>query len=95
MSSLTVGFKFIGVFSGLQYLNTNHTLYDVVKKAELDDHLLSKEAHRAANHLRSDFEKGGIHLCAGIYFIPTIFWFCQQTINNFQKVNSLLSLQIN
>ncbi|GAY41367.1 hypothetical protein CUMW_058910 [Citrus unshiu] len=49
----------------LHYLNTNHTLYDAVKKAELDGHLLSKEAHRAANHLRSDFEKGGIHLCAG------------------------------
>ncbi|XP_024039320.1 mitochondrial intermediate peptidase, mitochondrial isoform X1 [Citrus clementina] len=48
----------------LHYLNTNHTLYDAVKKAELDGYLLPKEAHRAANHLRSDFEKGGIHLCA-------------------------------
>ncbi|TXG70716.1 hypothetical protein EZV62_005651 [Acer yangbiense] len=47
----------------LHYLNTNHTLYDAVKKAEQDSHLLSKEAHRAANHLRIDFEKGGIHLC--------------------------------
>ncbi|XP_044468095.1 mitochondrial intermediate peptidase, mitochondrial isoform X2 [Mangifera indica] len=47
----------------LHYLNTNHTLYDAVKKAEKDAHLLSREAHRAANHLRIDFEKGGIHLC--------------------------------
>ncbi|KAK4837791.1 hypothetical protein QYF36_008484 [Acer negundo] len=46
----------------LHYLNTNHTLYDAVKKAEQDSHLLSKEARRAANHLRIDFEKGGIHL---------------------------------
>ncbi|KAJ0043999.1 hypothetical protein Pint_17258 [Pistacia integerrima] len=45
------------------YLNTNHTLYDAVKKAEKDAHLLSREAHRAASHLRIDFEKGGIHLC--------------------------------
>ncbi|KAJ0099538.1 hypothetical protein Patl1_19933 [Pistacia atlantica] len=47
----------------LHYLNTNHTLYDAVKKAEKDAHLLSREAHRAASHLRIDFEKGGIHLC--------------------------------
>ncbi|XP_021909614.1 probable mitochondrial intermediate peptidase, mitochondrial isoform X2 [Carica papaya] len=47
----------------LHYLNTNHTLYDAVKKAEQDDYLLTKEAHRAAHHLRIDFERGGIHLC--------------------------------
>ncbi|KAL5744367.1 hypothetical protein ACOSQ2_027483 [Xanthoceras sorbifolium] len=47
----------------LHYLNTNHILYDAVKKAEQDSHLLSKEAHRAASQLRVDFEKGGIHLC--------------------------------
>ncbi|XP_020540649.1 mitochondrial intermediate peptidase, mitochondrial isoform X2 [Jatropha curcas] len=46
----------------LHYLNTNHTLYAAVKKAEEDGHLLTKEAHRAAHHLRIDFEKGGIHL---------------------------------
>lgn len=53
-------------FAVVQYLNTNHTLYDAVKKAEKDAHLLSREAHRAANHLRIDFEKGGIHLCPGM-----------------------------
>lgn len=95
MSSLAVGFKLIGVFAGIQYLNTNHTLYDAVKKAELDDRLLTEEACRAANNLRIDFEKGGIHLCAGIYFMPIIFCFCHQTIFHFQKVNSLLALQIN
>ncbi|CAN1842688.1 Mitochondrial intermediate peptidase, mitochondrial [Linum perenne] len=46
----------------LHYLNTNHTLYAAVKRAERDGHSLSTEAHRAARHLRTDFEKGGIHL---------------------------------
>ncbi|XP_015580816.1 mitochondrial intermediate peptidase, mitochondrial isoform X2 [Ricinus communis] len=46
----------------LHYLNTNHTLYDAVKRAEQDGHLLTKEAQKAAHHLRIDFEKGGIHL---------------------------------
>ncbi|KAJ6294520.1 hypothetical protein OIU76_022571 [Salix suchowensis] len=46
----------------LHYLNTNHTLYAAVKRAEKDGNLLTKEAHRAANQLRVDFEKGGIHL---------------------------------
>ncbi|KAF8008679.1 hypothetical protein BT93_K2367 [Corymbia citriodora subsp. variegata] len=46
----------------LHYLNTNHSLYDAVKKAEDEGHLLTKEAQRAASYLRLDFEKGGIHL---------------------------------
>ncbi|KAG5230558.1 peptidase M3 family protein [Salix suchowensis] len=46
----------------LHYLNTNHTLYAAVKRAEKDGNLLTKEAYRAANQLRIDFEKGGIHL---------------------------------
>ncbi|WCJ36511.1 Mitochondrial intermediate peptidase mitochondrial [Euphorbia peplus] len=46
----------------LHYLNTNHTLYAAVKRAEQDGHLLTKEAHRTARYLRNDFEKGGIHL---------------------------------
>ncbi|MBA0831065.1 hypothetical protein Goarm_015555, partial [Gossypium armourianum] len=49
----------------LQFLNTNHTLYNAVKKAEQDGHLLTEEARRAALHLRIDFEKGGIHLPSG------------------------------
>ncbi|KAF3433125.1 hypothetical protein FNV43_RR24227 [Rhamnella rubrinervis] len=48
----------------LHYLNTNHILYEAVKRAELEGHLLNKEAQRAAHHLRADFERGGIHLCA-------------------------------
>ncbi|EXB89501.1 Mitochondrial intermediate peptidase [Morus notabilis] len=47
----------------LHYLNTNHTLYDAVKKVERERHLLTEEAHRAACFLRADFERGGIHLC--------------------------------
>lgn len=50
----------------IQYLNTNQTMYDAVKKAERERHLLTEEAHRAACFLRADFERGGIHLCAGI-----------------------------
>ncbi|KAG4172621.1 hypothetical protein ERO13_A11G007600v2 [Gossypium hirsutum] len=49
----------------LHFLNTNHTLYNAVKKAEQDGHLLTEEARRAALHLRIDFEKGGIHLPSG------------------------------
>ncbi|OMO85833.1 Peptidase M3A/M3B [Corchorus capsularis] len=49
----------------LHFLNTNHTLYNVVKKAEQDGHLLTEEARRAAQYLRIDFEKGGIHLPSG------------------------------
>ncbi|KAL6131881.1 hypothetical protein ACLB2K_070254 [Fragaria x ananassa] len=48
----------------LHYLNTNHTLFDAVKKAEQESHLLTKEAQRAAHYLRVDFERGGIHLPA-------------------------------
>ncbi|CAM9000890.1 unnamed protein product [Rhodiola kirilowii] len=48
----------------LHYLNTNHTLYNAVIKAEENCKLLSDEAKRAAHFLRADFEKGGIHLCA-------------------------------
>ncbi|EFH40376.1 predicted protein [Arabidopsis lyrata subsp. lyrata] len=46
----------------LHHLNTNHTLYAAVKKAEQDSNLLTKEASRTAHHLRMDFERGGIHL---------------------------------
>ncbi|XP_041007330.1 mitochondrial intermediate peptidase, mitochondrial isoform X1 [Juglans microcarpa x Juglans regia] len=46
----------------LHYLNTNHVLYDAVRKAEQEDHLLTEEAQRAAQYLRVDFERGGIHL---------------------------------
>ncbi|TYH41645.1 hypothetical protein ES332_D11G007500v1 [Gossypium tomentosum] len=49
----------------LHFLNTNHTLYNAVKKAEQDGHLLTEEARRAALHLHIDFEKGGIHLPSG------------------------------
>ena len=52
----------------MQYLNTNHTLYDAVRKAEQENHLLIEEAQRAAHYLRVDFERGGIHLSAGICF---------------------------
>ncbi|XP_059666980.1 mitochondrial intermediate peptidase, mitochondrial [Cornus florida] len=48
----------------LHYLNTNHSLYNAVKRAEQDGSLLTQEAQRTAHHLRVDFEKGGIHLCA-------------------------------
>ncbi|XP_031381325.1 mitochondrial intermediate peptidase, mitochondrial isoform X2 [Punica granatum] len=47
----------------LHYLNTDHSLYDAVKKAEREGNSLTEEAQRAAHNLRVDFEKGGIHLC--------------------------------
>nr|DAD33704.1 TPA_asm: hypothetical protein HUJ06_012555 [Nelumbo nucifera] len=46
----------------LHFLNTNHSLYNAVIKAEQDGLLQTKEAWRAAHSLRIDFEKGGIHL---------------------------------
>ncbi|KAM1231890.1 hypothetical protein ACFX13_042515 [Malus domestica] len=46
----------------LHFLNTNHTLYNAVKKAEQEGQLLTAEAQRVAHFLRLDFEKGGIHL---------------------------------
>ncbi|XP_059451774.1 mitochondrial intermediate peptidase, mitochondrial isoform X2 [Corylus avellana] len=48
----------------LHYLNTNHVLYDAVRKAEQEGNLLMDEAQRAARYLRVDFERGGIHLSA-------------------------------
>ncbi|KAB1208180.1 putative mitochondrial intermediate peptidase, mitochondrial [Morella rubra] len=48
----------------LHYLNTNHSLYDAIRKAEQEKHLLTEEAQRAAHYLRVDFERGGIHLSA-------------------------------
>lgn len=52
----------------MQYLNTNHVLYDAVRKAEQEGNLLKDEAQRAARYLRVDFERGGIHLSAGMLF---------------------------
>ncbi|KAF7824901.1 mitochondrial intermediate peptidase, mitochondrial isoform X1 [Senna tora] len=46
----------------LHDLNTNHILYDAVKKAEREGHTLPEEAQKAARNLRLDFERGGIHL---------------------------------
>ncbi|XP_027331078.1 mitochondrial intermediate peptidase, mitochondrial isoform X2 [Abrus precatorius] len=47
----------------IQYMNTNHDLYDVLKKAEQECHMLSEEGRRGVRSLRVDFENGGIHLC--------------------------------
>ncbi|KAL6530223.1 hypothetical protein OROHE_014576 [Orobanche hederae] len=46
----------------VRFLNSNHSLYHAIIKAEKNHHILSDEAVRAARHLRSDMEKGGIHL---------------------------------
>ncbi|KAG8381486.1 hypothetical protein BUALT_Bualt06G0126800 [Buddleja alternifolia] len=46
----------------LHYLNSNHSLYHAVTKAEQNHHMLTEEAARAAHYLRIDLEKGGIHL---------------------------------
>lgn len=51
----------------MQFLNTNLTLYNAVLKAEKDKTLTSDEAKRVARDLCVDFEKGGIHLCAGFF----------------------------
>ncbi|XP_058084642.1 mitochondrial intermediate peptidase, mitochondrial isoform X2 [Magnolia sinica] len=53
------------IYEYLHFLNTNHDLYNAVIKAEREGLLQTKEAQRAAHTLRVDFEKGGIHLCAG------------------------------
>ncbi|PKA60678.1 mitochondrial intermediate peptidase [Apostasia shenzhenica] len=49
----------------LQFLNTNHILYNAVLIAEREGLMQSEEAQRAAHSLRVDFEKGGIHLPRG------------------------------
>ncbi|XP_057798375.1 mitochondrial intermediate peptidase, mitochondrial isoform X2 [Salvia miltiorrhiza] len=46
----------------LHYLNSNPSLYNAIIRAEQNQHLLTDEALRAARHLRTDLEKGGIHL---------------------------------
>uniref|UniRef100_A0A1D1YPQ1 Mitochondrial intermediate peptidase n=1 Tax=Anthurium amnicola TaxID=1678845 RepID=A0A1D1YPQ1_9ARAE len=48
----------------IHFLNTNHTLYNAVIKAEQEATFPTREAGRMAHSLRADFEKGGIHLCA-------------------------------
>ncbi|KAF8687407.1 hypothetical protein HU200_043097 [Digitaria exilis] len=50
------------IYEHLQGLNTNTTLYNAILKAESESALLTEEAQRAATMLRTDFEKGGIHL---------------------------------
>lgn len=60
----------------LQYLNTNHTLYNAVIKAEQEGNLLTDEAHRAAHYLHLDFERSGIHLSAGTCSLLVILWCC-------------------
>lgn len=49
----------------LQYLNSNPSIYNAIIRAEKNPHLLTEEALRAARHLRTDLEKGGIHLNPG------------------------------
>ncbi|WVY99314.1 hypothetical protein V8G54_025384 [Vigna mungo] len=49
----------------LHHLNTNHDLYDAIKKAEQECNMLSEEAKRGVRNLRADFERGGINLCSG------------------------------
>ncbi|KAJ0971041.1 hypothetical protein J5N97_019000 [Dioscorea zingiberensis] len=52
------------IFEHLHFLNTNQSLYDAVIRAEKGNALKTEEAQRAAHALRTDFEKGGIHLAA-------------------------------
>lgn len=47
----------------LHYLNTSHDIYDALKKAEQECHMLSAEAQRGIKSLRVEMERGGIHLC--------------------------------
>ncbi|KAF5204151.1 Mitochondrial intermediate peptidase, partial [Thalictrum thalictroides] len=48
----------------LHFLNTNHSLYNAVLRAEQNSAMLTDESQKAAHSLRVDFEKGGIHLSA-------------------------------
>eukprot|EP00252_Welwitschia_mirabilis_P025941 TRINITY_DN8297_c0_g1_i1.p1 TRINITY_DN8297_c0_g1~~TRINITY_DN8297_c0_g1_i1.p1 ORF type:complete len:214 (-),score=29.73 TRINITY_DN8297_c0_g1_i1:69-710(-) len=50
------------IYEYLHHLNTNHLLYDAVIKSEKHGLFNTEEAQRAAQALRIDFEKGGIHL---------------------------------
>ncbi|MQM08365.1 hypothetical protein Taro_041221, partial [Colocasia esculenta] len=52
------------IYDHIHFLNTNHTLYNAVIKAEQEASLPTGEAERMAHSLRVDFEKGGIHLSA-------------------------------
>jgi len=61
----------------MQYLNTNHDLYDAIKKAEQECHVLSEEAKRGVRNLRVDFERGGINLCSGNYFTLNCIFYSQ------------------
>nr|GLL28111.1 probable mitochondrial intermediate peptidase, mitochondrial [Ipomoea trifida] len=46
----------------LHYLNSNHSIYKAVLKAEQEGNSLTDEGKRAARFLRMDLENGGIHL---------------------------------
>ncbi|CAH9139735.1 unnamed protein product [Cuscuta epithymum] len=46
----------------LHYLNSNHSIYKAVLKAEKEGISLTNEGKRAARFLRNDLENGGIHL---------------------------------
>ncbi|KAF9602838.1 hypothetical protein IFM89_031698 [Coptis chinensis] len=48
----------------LSFLNTNHNLYSALLRADESGLLQTDEAQRTAHFLRTDFEKGGIHLPA-------------------------------
>ena len=81
----------------LQFLNTNHSLYNAVVKAEQEG-FLQTEAHRAAHALRTDFEKGGIHLSVGkhlLVFFMFFMWYmhnsdsCIGTAEKMDRVNQL------
>lgn len=65
---------FLWFVDDVQHLNTNHTLYAAVKKAEQDSNLLTREASKTAHHLRMDFERGGIHLDPGLSSIAVGFF---------------------
>nr|GMC94387.1 probable mitochondrial intermediate peptidase, mitochondrial isoform X1 [Ipomoea batatas] len=47
------------------YLNSNHSIYKAVLKAEQEGNSLTEEGKRAARFLRMDLENGGIHLSPG------------------------------
>ena len=79
----------------MQYLNTNHTLYDAVRKAEQENHLLMEEAQRVAHYLRVDFERGVIHLSVGMFFLIVDFHCSCSQYFLFLKIILSFALQIN
>lgn len=69
----------------VQYLNSNHSIYKAVLKAEQEGNSLTEEGKRAARFLRMDLENGGIHLSPGALPIKKMVSFLQMLLLSMPK----------